>query len=750
MHHGDSWFDWEDSENWNNYYKKYSDIVLIGHDHVMEYVHKDNYNEASNYFIKGNQLYSSNYPEESGFNILKIDLCTNIQKFFSYKWNGNIYERIIDKSGIPFKRNRYFQSGIQLKKIVKEFLEDMDLDLYSRYKETLTLSDVFAYPTLRGEDMQNKKNIVNYRDKDTIMDAILKKKYILILGEKEFGKTALLKNIYKNFYDIDKLPVWLDVSKINSSDGDILNNIILKEYQEEYDNINAEEILQMNPEKKVCIIDNFDEIALSDKNIKKFLQFIMDKFNIVLLSSTPTKRMVNFYKSIETNNFIEKEFFELHICELRTYGRRQLLNKWLLLADPEQDIDSIQFDNLRKEKTYQVESVMKTGFFHRTPLEFLLVLSYLDNTSNINVDFSRYSYIYECLIKDKINKVSDGDTNDAAMYQTILEQLAYKMYKEKQYHSVEESFLTAVIYDYNQEYTGAKGEVIDIIDKLLKHRLILKTKEGYRYKYDYMLYYFACGYIIHQISREERDQIVKDLLSDISKEINYNIILFFAFSANVEFEVLPKIFETANNILCENKDYKYEDQNEMIKGLEKDLETKVESIFAVPKNKNISKIQERNAIIVDMIEEQIEEGESDSVSTELDKMTIDTMQLIRLSQLLGDIIKNYAGKLKKAPRMQIISEIYNAGMKTMGAMISSMEFIIGKIVKLTEEKQKENSYLIESDFVAEVKKLFYDLWKTFVFSNVKIMADRLECDRISKEMLEYNDIINSNFSAWCL
>ncbi len=56
IHHDESWFDWEDIENWKNYYKKYADIVFVGHDHVVEYVHKENYNAASNYIIKGNQL----------------------------------------------------------------------------------------------------------------------------------------------------------------------------------------------------------------------------------------------------------------------------------------------------------------------------------------------------------------------------------------------------------------------------------------------------------------------------------------------------------------------------------------------------------------------------------------------------------------------------------------------------------------------------------------------------------------------
>ncbi|WP_288741779.1 metallophosphoesterase, partial [uncultured Clostridium sp.] len=189
MHHDESWLDWNDAENWKDYYKTYSDIVLVGHDHTAEYVYKENYNAASNYFIKGNQLYSSGNSEQSGFNILKIDLCANIQNFFSYKWNGSIYENIIDTKGIPFNRNRFYKSGIELKKTVKDFLENMDMDLFSRYKDTLYLSDIFAYPTLRGEALTNKKSIVHYREKDTIMKAIWEKKFILILGEKEFGKT---------------------------------------------------------------------------------------------------------------------------------------------------------------------------------------------------------------------------------------------------------------------------------------------------------------------------------------------------------------------------------------------------------------------------------------------------------------------------------------------------------------------------------------------------------------------------------
>ena len=56
-----------------------------------------------------------------------------------------------------------------------------------------------------------------------------------------------------------------------------------------------------------------------------------------------------------------------------------------------------------------------------------------------------------------------------------------------------------------------------------------------------------------------------------------------------------------------------------------------------------------------------------------------------------------------------------------------------------------DSYQIKSNFIFELKNLFYQLWKTFVIGNVRILANRLECDRITKEILEFNDELDSEF-----
>ena len=45
--------------------------------------------------------------------------------------------------------------------------------------------------------------------------------------------------------------------------------------------------------------------------------------------------------------------------------RRKLVDKWLLLADDGQDVDSQEFDVLRRNKLAQVKSVHKKGRFIR-------------------------------------------------------------------------------------------------------------------------------------------------------------------------------------------------------------------------------------------------------------------------------------------------------------------------------------------------------------------------------------------------
>lgn len=749
LHHDEAWLDWDSAEIWKKYYKNYADVVFVGHDHTSEIVLKDNYGAATNYFVKGNQLYSSYHPEQSGFNILKINLETNIERFFSYKFDGTIYKNMLDTKSNIFRRNRFIQTGVELKAEFLDYLEDMDIDLTNKVKGTLKLSDIYVYPVLKGGKIDSKKEKKYYREKEDILAVIKEEKYILFYGEKEYGKTALVKKLYKDFFDIKFYPVIVDAAKLKTDDGDDLNKIIADFYCSQYNNLEEEIILQMDSEKKVCIIDNLEDALVSDKVLKKILHYLTCKFGIVLITSNLQNDMLNFVKNVEVKEYLENKFTKLYIQEIKRYMRNKLVNKWLLLEDNERDVNSQEFDVLRRNKLSRIQNVMKTGFFNKTPIEFLLVLSYLDNYEKMNTNYSRYSYIYECLILDKINEIADGDTNEATMYRTILEQLAYRIYNDNDGEDVDESLLLKVISDYKEDYRGSKDEYIDIVNNISKYKILEMKNSKYRFKHSYMYYYFTGSYIQNQLPPLEKSKKINQIFSDLSKEINFNIALFLAYDMNVQYEILPQVQEICNGLLSQYKDFKYTKQKELLEKLECNIDDKVDKIFDIPQNANIPIIQEKKALAKDEIEEALESSENSNEivngeeenEEEMDEMMKDFTKSVRMIEFLGDILKNYSSAIKSKPRIEIINLMYDTSIKLMGVLYDSLNDMIDTIIGIVDERSKEDKdeIVARSQFKQKTNEFLRQFWAAFVSLNVSNLSFSLQSDRIADEILDFRD-----------
>lgn len=766
MHHGENWFDWEGLERWSAYHREYSDIILVGHEHYKEFVHRTNYDSSSNYFIKGNQLYSTEEPNYSGFNIMKINLNDNVEFFYTYEWNGKVYERIIDSKAQKFERNRFSRTRVDLVKELKENLEDMEIDITSKYKAQVLLSDVYVFPYLRGERMDNPEKNKIYRTEEEILDIIKTKKHIIINGNREYGKTALTKRLFMIYYEQGVYPVYIHPDNVKSSDEDLVNNLIREAYDKSYTNLNVDEIMQMLPEKRMCIIDDYNEITLSDKSQKMFLKNIIAKFGTVILTINSKSDMLDAAKNLETKDFLRDNFFDLEIRELKRYGKRKIIEKWLLLEDPEQDINSQQFDAKRKNKMSQMKNVLKNGYFSNTPLEFLLVLTYLDNSETMNTDYSRYSFIYDCLIREKINEISNKNTKVALAYRTLLEILAYNLYAKKENVLFEEESLILAISDYNENYNPIQNTKTKIIQQLVQYKILEERGEKYKFKYNYMYYYFAGSYIIDNMSPDEKDKKIFEIMSDLSNETNYNIALFIAYSVNTEYEVLPKIKDIESRLLPDFENFRYEDQQKLLEKINDNIIEKVDAIYKIPDNSQIPKIQEQKSIqqdeydeIVSEIEqsnedsldantEQIEKSDPDTETESLNIISADFSKLIRLIEFQGDILKNYASKIKNTPRKQIIENMGASNLKLMGFLCDWMSGESDKIIEIVERKAKE----VNKDKSPEKELLIYlikdfigFMWSDFVELNVNNLAYCWDCDALEKDISEYKEKMQSAF-----
>ena len=593
MHHSPKWFEWKSEDNWDEYHRSFSDIILIGHDHKFNYIQEKNYDSSTNYFIQGNQLYSNINKDQSGFNIFKINLEDSIEIFYTYAWNKTIYERIYNTEPMHFERNRFKDSSISIKQELKEYLEEIEIDIVNKYKSPLLLSDIYVFPVVYGERDDKPEKTKTYRSQEEILQVINTKKKILFDGGKENGKTALLKRIFMLYLESGLFPILLSGGDIYTAEESIINKTIRETYTQSYNNINVDAIMQMEPQNRICLIDDFDSVRISDKEQKRFLEQICTQFSIVILTTNSKNNMAGPIKNMETNEYFDSNFYTLEISTMRRVMKYRFIERWLLLEDPTQDVKSIEFQAKVKEKTSQINSIIKNGYFSNTPIDFLLVLSYIDNVQMVSTDYSKYSYIYDVLIREKINEIAENDAMKCSAYMTLLQMLAYNLYEKNEGVLFDELTLVKTITKYNEEYTPFKNKITQIINKLLEKKILDERNDKYKFKYNYMFYYFAGSYIENVLSPEEKTIKIHEILSDLSNEINYNIALFMAYSMNTEHVILPIVREIEKELLKGFDGTKYEECCKLIGNVNDSILQRINEIYEIPEHIEIPELQER-------------------------------------------------------------------------------------------------------------------------------------------------------------
>lgn len=754
MHHGPNWFEWKSEDNWDEYHRKFSDIILIGHDHKFSYIQEKNYDSSTNYYIKGNQLYSNKEKNQSGFNILKINLEDSIEIFYTYAWRDNIYERIYGTEPMCFERNRFKNTSISIKQELKEYLEEIEIDIVNKYKSPLLLSDIYVFPVVYGERDDKPEKTKIYRDQEEIIQIINTKKRILFDGEKENGKTALLKRLFMIYADSDLLPILLSGEDIYSAEETIVNKSIREAYAKSYNNINVDAIMQMEPENRICLIDDFDSIPLSDKDQKEFLELICTQFSIVILTTNSKKNMADPIKNIETNEYFDSNFYRLKIATMRRVIKYRLIEKWLLLEDPTQDVKSIEFQAKVKEKSSQIQSIIKNGYFSNTPIDFLLVLSYIDNTQMISTDYSKYSYIYDSLIREKINDIAENDTMRCSAYVTLLQMLAYNLYEHGVGELFDEVTLMKTITKYNEEYTPFKNKITQIINRLIEKKILDERNDKYKFKYSYMFYYFAGSYIENVLSPEEKTKKIHEILSDLSNEMNYNIALFMAYSMNTEHIILPLVREIEKELLKDFSGAKYEDNCRLIGNVNDSILQRVNEKYEIPENSQIPEIQEKVREHRDDLDEMEVADQKDIDEAEMraeenfEIIFNDFTKLLRLIQFEGDVLKNYATKIKNKPRYELIELMGNSNLKLIGFFGNMISTELDKIIGVVERKAQndsEQSKINKKTLVQLIRDYMGVIWAQFVEVNVSNLAMCWDTDMIRQDVYTYKEKQKSYF-----
>jgi len=605
------------------------------------------------------------------------------------KWNDpdDAWLNIITKIQITIKeleKNRLIdlkesQSSLYIKKEFIEFLEDTQATFTHRYKQNITLSDIFVYPDLKvlGYDFDKISNTVQSEN----LFSKTKNKLIFIFGDEQSGKTGLCKKLCMDFHTKGFSPIFLKGKKINTSN---INKLTQKAIIEQY--ISEKDI---NRDKQVIIIDNYHKIRLNQKAQKKFINNLKSIFQIIIIVSDDSFKYI----------LHEVDFFHSFVFyELLPFGhlkRTKLIEKWISLGREEVINDNELYDQLDNIKIH-VDSFVRKNIVPSKPIYILIIMQHIESIIPNKIELTSYGHCYQYLIYQSLEKASIQNS-EIDKYLNYLTEFAFYIFNNN-LDSMSTKNLNKFSGYYSKDYLSINQT--EMIERLLLCGILEVKNSNYSFKQKYIYYFYVAKYIAENLSDNDKiKQTLLHLLNNLHVEEYANIIIFVTHHTKDKY-ILEEIQLSMMDL--------FPDQKEAT--LEKDeLSFLQDFIDQIPKIvlKNIDVENERMNHEIKKDIEEIHNGEEDD-NFDMDPYSI--VSILNKSnksiEIIGQIIRNRYGSLKKPTLYDLADSAYGVGLRSLTYFLNISEKVQDEIVNiikmLLSDSSKINSYSIEK----EAKKIF--------------------------------------------
>lgn len=709
FHHHYSWLTSECDNNktrFRRYIMRTSNIVIYGHEHIpSSSLVRDHFDgEDINEFEGGALCYDQQGSERaSSFNSFVIDLDSYECKVRSFDFTHGLYtkkkEELIDLNK-ERKTDEFRHSSEFLKSLKK-----MSIPIHNSENVKMTLDEFFVYPDLERMNTRQLKVDEDFTDSSSILD---NKQYRLVMleGDDQSGKTSLLNMYYLRFVDKYMYPVLIKGKAIIN---DNIDKIIGKAYAEQYSCEHQEKYLQYDKEKKILLIDDFDECQLNDSCKKKVIDQFIDRFNKVIITTKENENVSSSYFLME-----KKDTIVARIKPLGHVKRNDLVKKFYTTYD-------VNASTLKQEALLEqvkagfdmVENFLGEEYMPSYPIYILSILLSNAKMQGSSLEQTSYGYCYEALITCALMTCVDDKTK-IDRYYNVLMNLAYFIYQKNGRPISEVEF--EEFYDKYQKIYHAQS-FKEIKTNLLRCNLLRCTDDYYyKFSYNYIYYFLVAKYIADNIHSEEGQRDILDLCENIHKEQKANILIFIAhhiknpnFIEAAELALMTALGKQKPVSLDRGDDY-YKLLNELCESLKKEIISPGEKIDPEKEREKI--LQKRDENERHLPEEKMNPND---LPIEIQNMN----KSLRSIEVVGQIVKNRQGSLPKTEIKDLVKELYGAAFRTIsyfGTIIESeRNQVIEDVIRNKKDGVSSDEIKKKLDSFFEVTSLNFCL---FVFSKI--------------------------------
>lgn len=601
-------------------------------------------------------------------------------------------------------------------------LNDTEVSFQHKYKEQITLEDIFVYPDLKNikQEYDEIETTINSEQLTNVTSSSTK---LLILGGEQSGKTSLAKTLFKNYYAKGYLPLLCDGREIRTTD---IRKILRKLMSDQYLNLTSDQYLSKD-RIKILIVDDFDKLTINIRYRTKCLQNaseLTDK--LVLISDSAIK--YNEPQLLELSDYSQYE-----ILPFGNERRGALIEKWNSIGR----IETINIKELHDQSDYvshHVNSVIRKNILPPKPIYVLTIIQLLDTVKPTDYSLTSYGHCYQSLIQTALKK-SKIKVSDFDLYINYLSEIAYYIFCTGK-ESVNNDQLAVFKSKYSESYLVRSHD--EVISALLVSSILRQHDEGIRFSYRYIFYFYVAKYLSDHIEINDCKKEIERLCENIHTEKNANILIFLVHHTKDQ-DIIDEILLHASVVFDKTKEASLDIE---------DTKYLLEYIVSIPKlvieqrnidqerRKRLTEKDERDGIGKD---EDISDSDSEE---EMDQGILSEInRSVRLVEIIGQILRNRHGSLTKTQLTDLTLSAYSSGLKFLSFFLTTTRKNHDYILKFIQDIFKENTKLSDDDISKEARKIFLMLCYGTSYSVIKKIANSVGTDKL---MPIFEEITNSH------
>jgi len=667
FHHPYNWLDSGNYRALKDLVEQSSDFVFTGHEHVAGGGAVQRFSGEHLHYVDGAALQGEGGLLDSGFNFLLINTESGEQRLDQFRWNGDFYSSKQQTEWVSLINNPTRKKHVfRIARRFAEWLDSMDIRFSHRRKPELLLPDVFVYPDCRywSIDLVVKggKDIKNLYSKDVVQH-FRDNPRILVTGTDYSGKTALLKRLYTDLGG-DFVPLLLKGSNIEGKISEHrLEKLIKDAVAEQYDDSSVERFMQLDPNRRILLIDDFHRASLTRGNERKFIEFVTNRFGHVVIAAA------DYYGLRELST--QDPLLGFESCAIKPFGhqlRGRLIHKWLALErDSASEIAALDYEVRSVEKV--ITTLLGDKVVPPVPFNILSLLQVMESTQPHATTDGSYGALCELLIRAALAN-STGGLADADLKVSYISSIAYSMFSNKR-HLLSEADLRRTNEDFQHRFHFGP-EFPAILNELVLAKVLERQDAGYRFKYKHYYYYFLAKYFERAVKRTDAIEVahhrneLEYMAERLHNEEFANTVLFYAYLTQ-DWQLISYLIKLADNVYSERAVATLETEVAFVNRIYKEPPKMLIADLDVEEHQDEfrrkqDEVEEQNAAVTIALDQ---EATYSADLNDIHKLNI----AFKTLQVLGQVLRSSVDTLEGDQKQQIVSACYRLGLRALGMVL---------------------------------------------------------------------------------